>query len=182
MIEFDRLRDNQTVYTIAENTVIPVVVSPVMQNHSLTDDQIPCRRFSFTDDKEGISQGRTHFLYEKKLKDYFYTELEASFELCSLLEIAVDTAKKKLDIARTQKTLLQRASLSGAEMQVWLARGGYVRSPSLDVILERASDGTYYKHHPDGNILPFRIPVEWEFVTDWEVVARTEGQFHYTQK
>lgn len=181
MIEFNKLQDNQTVYTIAEDTVMPVAVSPIMQDFSLTQDQIPCRRFSFKDGKEGISKGRTHFLYEKKLKDYFYTELEAFFELCSLLELAVKATEKKLNIARTQRTILQRATLFGREMQGYLENGGYVRSPSLDVILSRASTGTYYKHHPDGNILPYRIPVEWEFVTDWEVVTRTGAKMHHTQ-
>lgn len=56
MIEFDKLHDNQTVYAISEDTVMPVAVSPIMQDFSLTQDQIPCRRFSFKDGKEGMSK------------------------------------------------------------------------------------------------------------------------------
>ncbi len=182
MIEFDKLHDNQTVYLSSEDTVMPVAVSPIMQDFSLTQDQIPCRRFSFKDGKEGISKGRTHFIYEKELKEYFYTELETFFELCLLLETVIKATEKKLDIASTQRTILQRATLFGREMQGCLENGSYDRSPSLDVILSRASTGTYYKHHPDGNILPYRIPVEWEFVTDWEVVTRKGVQIHHTQE
>lgn len=182
MIEFDKLQDNQTVYAVAEDMVMPVAVSPIMQDFSLTQDQIPCRRFSFKGGKDGMSKGRTHSIYEKKLKDYFYTELEAFFALCLLLETVVAVAETKLDIARTQRTILQRTTLFGSEMQGCLENGGYVRSPSLDVILSRASTGTYYKHHPDGNILPCRISPEWAFVTDWGVVTRKGVQIHHTQE